>query len=135
MSTALVGIVAAATGVSELGVTASLLGLVLGGLAMMPGHLFGATGAGDLKLLAAIGTWLGPGPIIRAFFYTTLAGGLLALAFALYRGRLGRTLGGTIRLVATPAAAKREIAAPAAGNRFPYGPAIATGCLLVAFGY
>ena len=39
-------------------------GLVLGLALMLPGHLFGATGAGDVKLFAAAGALLGPAPIV-----------------------------------------------------------------------
>src|SRR4029450_10406886 len=53
-------------------------GFALGLLLMLPGHFIGATGAGDVKLFAALGTLLGPGPIATAFFYTALAGGGLA---------------------------------------------------------
>ncbi len=49
---------------------------------MLPGHLFGATGAGDVKLFAAAGALIGPAPIVTAFFYTALAGGVLALIVA-----------------------------------------------------
>ena len=36
------------------------LGMLVGLLLMMPGHLIGATGAGDVKLMAAIGIVSGP---------------------------------------------------------------------------
>ena len=61
---------------------AALAGLALGFALMLPGHLFGATGAGDVKLFAAMGTLLGPGAIFNAFLYTAIAGGLLALVVA-----------------------------------------------------
>ena len=60
---------------------------------MLPGHVFGATGAGDVKLFAAAGTMLGSGRIVRAFLYVAIAGGVLAVAIAIRRGRLGRTVG------------------------------------------
>ena len=43
------------------------------------GTSLGATGAGDVKLFAAIGTLLGPVPMRTAFLYTAIAGGALAL--------------------------------------------------------
>jgi prepilin signal peptidase PulO-like enzyme (type II secretory pathway) len=39
----------------------ALLGLALGLALMLPGHVIGATGAGDVKLMAAVGAFLGPG--------------------------------------------------------------------------
>jgi prepilin peptidase CpaA len=103
------------------------LGLLAGLLLMMPGHLIGATGAGDVKLMAAIGAVVGPGLVLRAFLYTAVAGGVFALAVAARRGLLAETLYGTQRLVTAPLAARQTIESPSRANRFPYGPAIAVG--------
>jgi len=134
ISIATAGIAAAAAGVSGLSVGASLAGFVLGLLLMLPGHLIGATGAGDVKLFAAIGTLIGPVHIGVAFFYTAIAGGVLALLIAAHRRRLGKTIDGTARLVATNAANAAEIESPIANNRFAYAPAIAVGTMLAALG-
>jgi len=128
------GLVFAAAGISGLSVSASILGCVLGLALMLPGHLFGATGAGDVKLFAAAGALIGPAPIVTAFFYTALAGGLLALAVAVRRRRLQRTLNGAVQLVATAAANSSAIAGPLENNRFAYAPAIAVGTLIAALG-
>jgi prepilin peptidase CpaA len=103
------------------------LGMLVGLLLMMPGHLIGATGAGDVKLMAAIGVVVGPGLVLRAFLYTAVAGGIFALAVAARRGLLAETLYGTQRLVTAPLAARQTIESPSRANRFPYGPAIAVG--------
>ena len=50
---------------------------------MLPGHLIGATGAGDVKLFAAAGALIGPAHILTAFIYTALAGGVLAIVISL----------------------------------------------------
>jgi prepilin peptidase CpaA len=134
MTLAALGVACAAGGISGLTVGASLLGLALGLGLMLPGYLFGATGAGDVKLLAAAGALLGPAHIALAFFYTALAGGVLALLVARRRSRLGVTLAGTGRLIATGAANAAAIEHPAANNRFAYAPAIAVGAVLAAFG-
>jgi len=128
------GLVFAAAGISGLSVSASILGCVLGLALMLPGHLFGATGAGDVKLFAAAGALIGPAPIVTAFFYTALAGGLLALVVAVRRRRLQRTLNGAVQLVATAAANSSAIAGPLENNRFAYAPAIAVGTLIAALG-
>ena len=52
----------------------------------------GGLGAGDVKLLAALGAWLGPSDIVWAAMYAALAGGVLALAVALLRGYLRKAL-------------------------------------------
>lgn len=128
------GVLFAACGISGLTIGASLVGFVLGLALMLPGHLFGATGAGDVKLFAAIGALIGPGPILTAFFYTAIAGGALALVVAIRRRRLRRTLGGAARLVATAAANAGAIESPLENNRFAYAPAIAVGTMLAALG-
>ena len=106
------------------------LGLLTGLLLMMPGHLIGATGAGDVKLMAAVGTLLGPDLTFRAFLYSAVAGGVFAVAVATHRGILATTLQDASRLVTSPAGARHAIESPARANRFAYGPAIATGTLI-----
>jgi prepilin peptidase CpaA len=118
------------TGDATLG--ASAAGFVLGLLLMLPGHALGATGAGDVKLMAAVGALVGPADVVYAFLWTALAGGMLAVVVALSRGRLSATLAGTGRLLMAPAGAKETIGATAATSRFAYGPAIAIGSLVAA---
>lgn len=131
-SMAAVGLGFAAAGVSGISVGASLAGLLLGLLLMLPGHLIGATGAGDVKLMAAVGAVIGIHLIVKAFLFTALAGGVLAIAVALQRRRLGATLSGTSRLIASPAGARQEIQGATRASRFAYGPAIAVGSLMAA---
>ncbi len=88
MGTAAIGVVLAATGISGVSLTSSLFGFFLGFLLMLPGHLLGATGAGDVKLFAAAGAVVGAGMIVPAFLMTAVAGGLLAVGIAWWRGRL-----------------------------------------------
>ena len=109
---------------------ASLAGLVLGLLLMLPGYGLGATGAGDVKLMAAVGALVGPSLVVSAFLFTSLAGGVLALIVAMQRKRLAATLAGTGRLVAEPANAPQQIKGATAASRFAYGPAIAIGSVI-----
>jgi prepilin peptidase CpaA len=106
------------------------LGLVLGLALMLPGHVIGATGAGDVKLMAAVGALVGPSVVFNAFLCTAVAGGVFAVAVAARRGRLLATIEGTGQLVTAPTLARSEIEAPARRNRFAYGPAIAVGSLI-----
>lgn len=107
----------------------AMLGVLLGLALMLPGHVIGATGAGDVKLMAAVGSFLGPSLVFRAFLYSALAGGILALAVATRRGLLADTLLGTSRLVTAPSST-RDALVTAGRNRFAYGPAIAAGTLI-----
>lgn len=99
---------------------------------MLPGHALGATGAGDVKFMAAVGSIVGFKVAVTAFLFTAIAGGILAIAVAMRRGRLARTVAGTGRLISAPAGAKREIRSAAPVSRFAYGPAIAVGSVLAA---
>ena len=84
----LTGLALATARLSGVGLGAAFAGFLLGLAIMLPGHLIGATGAGDVKLFAALGTLLGPGRRSSAFLYTAIAGGVLALVVAMQRRRL-----------------------------------------------
>ncbi len=87
-ATAVAGVVLSLTGAGRIGVAASLAGCVIGLAVMLPGYLFGATGGGDVKLLAALGTLLGPERVLFAIFVMAIGGGVIALATAIYRRQL-----------------------------------------------
>ena len=114
---------------------ASVAGCALGLALMLPGHIFGATGAGDVKLLAAFGTLLGPAGILAAFIRTAIVGGIIAMIVATARGRVRATVAGTAGLIMTGGATATVIKDPAVNNRFPYAAAIAIGTALVAVGW
>jgi len=119
-----------ATGITPGGAAA---GFAVGMLLMLPGHLIGATGAGDVKLLAAFGTLLGPGRTVAAFLYMAIAGGALALAVAIARRRTRTTIARAIAVVHSPDAVA-AIERPTENNRFAYAPAIAIGAFAAALG-
>lgn len=123
------GLGLAAAGSSGITLAGALMGMGLGVLLMLPGHLLGGTGAGDVKLMGAVGSILGPPSIIQAFVLTCLAGGVLAVGVAIARQRLAVTLEGTGRLLAGSGAPENPRQASAA-RRFAYGPAIAAGSVL-----
>lgn len=120
------------------------------------GFLFwvGGMGAGDVKLCAAIGAWIGPEQLFIALIFTALAGGVMALAWAMWGGFMGDLLRGTGDLAGKliPGQSKREtvaaeqaglaadeISQPAKGNilkrKMPYAPAIAIGTLMSFFAH
>ena len=132
MTLAMAGVALAATGLGRLGVSAAIAGWGAGLALMLPGYLIGATGAGDVKLLAAVGTLLGPEGILWAFLYTAIAGGAIALIVAALRGRLQQTVDETMWLVLSRGANASAIEGPQANNRFAYAPAIAIGAVLAA---
>ena len=129
---ATLGLLLAGLQMTGTGLAAATGGLLVGLLLMLPGHLLGRTGAGDVKLLAALGTLLGPSGTAAAFVYTLIAGGLLVVLVAAQRGRLATTVSRTATLVRPGGANVAEIDRPSADNRFAYAPAIALGACLAA---
>ena len=134
MGIAAIGLGFAATRLSDLTIAAAALGWGVGlGLMLLP-YVFGAMGGGDLKLFAALGTFLGPRPTLQAFLYTLVAGGVLAVVVALQRRRLQETMHNAAALVASGGANAAAIEHPTSNNRFAYAPAIAVGTLVAALG-
>jgi prepilin peptidase CpaA len=133
VSTAASGLALAGLGATGQTVASAAAGCGLGLLMMLPGYIFGKTGGGDVKLFAAFGTLLGPRPIAMAFFYTAIAGGVLALAVAVHRKRMRQSCANAARLVQTGGTNVGEIEDPALDNRFAYAPAIAVGVLAAAW--
>ena len=127
--TAVAGLGLAATGAGSTGIAAALGGGVLGLGLLLPGHVLGGTGAGDVKLMAALGILLGPAAIVVAFLASALAGGVFAIGHAARRGRLATTLARTAGLVTMPAVMKAQIDMDAPATKFAYGPALALGAI------
>jgi len=65
-----------------------LVGIVL----FFPFFALGGLGAGDVKLLGAIGAWIGPASVLHVGLYSALAGGVFAVVVALRAGYLRQAL-------------------------------------------
>ena len=70
------------------GLATSVGGWILGAALFFPVFALRGMGAGDVKLLAAIGAWLGPLPVASVALITTIAGGAVALVVSLVYGYL-----------------------------------------------
>ncbi|MCU7923748.1 MAG: A24 family peptidase [Candidatus Thiodiazotropha sp. (ex Dulcina madagascariensis)] len=70
------------------GLLMSLAGFVTGFLLLLPGYLLRFTGAGDLKLLATLGVYGGPGIILGVFTISVIAGAIFILGSAVLKQRL-----------------------------------------------
>ena len=66
----------------------SLAGCLLGALLFFPMFALRGMGAGDVKLLAAVGAWLGPGQAAMVALAASLVGGGIAILVALSTGYL-----------------------------------------------
>jgi prepilin peptidase CpaA len=66
----------------------SLGGWLVGAAFFLPFFALGGMGGGDVKLLAALGAWLGPSTIVWVALYSSIAGGGMALAVAAFSGYL-----------------------------------------------
>lgn len=116
--------------IGGVGLPSAAFGAVVGLAVMLPLYLLRAMGAGDAKLMAAIGAFLGPTQILGAVLLTLAAGGVLALAAALW-SRSFRRVTANLRLmlfvVTTGRASGMSIADIETTGRMPYAIAIATG--------
>lgn len=82
---------------------------------------FKLLGAGDSKLMAASGLWLGLNGLVPFLFYMSVAGGLLACATLYLRRK---------NLVATPPEGSWLDTAQKGESRLPYGIAISFGAVM-----
>jgi prepilin peptidase CpaA len=72
------------------GLGASAGGWMIGVGLFLPLFLLRGMGGGDVKLLGAVGAWLGPTSVLYAGLYSVLAGGVLALVIGGMHGYLGK---------------------------------------------
>ena len=109
-------------------------GLVAGLLLFLPVYLLRGMGAGDVKLLAALGTWTGAAQVLWVALFAAIAGGVLAILVALYSNH-ARQLFSNIRLLLThwSVVGIRPVDAltldHGRGPRLPYAVPIALGLL------
>ncbi|MBW3542199.1 MAG: A24 family peptidase [Planctomycetes bacterium] len=68
-----------------LGLWDGFLGMVVGLACLLPLYAVGGMGAGDVKLLAGVGAWLGPQITFYAFCVSSIVGALMAVAMVAYR--------------------------------------------------
>ena len=118
------------------GAAVALGGFALGLTFLLPFYLLGGMGAGDVKMMGAVGAFVGPQAALLAVGVALVCGALGAVGLLMF-GALGvhgssasngldreRHGGAAIASEATHRAAGRSVKA-----RFPYAPAIAAGAL------
>lgn len=110
-------------------------GITVGLVMLLPFYILRGMGAGDVKLMATVGAFLGPTNALLAVGLTLFVGGLIAVAILILRNGIVPALSrywATLRCLVTTLnwayipPATNEIAA----TRFPYAIAIASGTAL-----
>jgi prepilin peptidase CpaA len=115
------------------GALASLGGCALAFLLMFMLHIFGAMGAGDVKLFAAIGSVLGSSLVVPTFLVVVLTGGVLAVVTMLRAGTVRETLLRVVQIFIgfLPGWEMPRFSVPAERRyTIPYGVAITLGSLI-----
>jgi prepilin peptidase CpaA len=119
------------------GVMTATGGLLLALCVYLPLYVLKGMGAGDVKLMAAIGAIVGPGNWLNIFLVTALLGGAASLLLVLVRRQAGQTLHNVSIIVSQLAQGK-----PPAGQdgtlsihhaqalTMPHGAIIASGVCL-----
>jgi prepilin peptidase CpaA len=119
-----------------LGFWDALAGLATGLGLMLPLYLLRAMGAGDVKLMAMVGAFLGPRATVGVVLATFIVGGVMIVAVVLRKGTLGRLLDNlrTMLLASFFKLMMHEAptvdAANTSAGKMPYALAIAAGTII-----
>ena len=118
------------------GLAQSTEGMLAGGGVFFLFFLVRGIGAGDVKLMGAVGAWVGIWPTLLVILYTAFAGLGIAVFYMTFYGRVGDTMGNVGELVRFHLTSgvkphpKINLQDPGA-IRMPYGLAIAMGTLFL----
>jgi prepilin peptidase CpaA len=115
------------------GLLTSLGGCALAFALMFMLHIFGAMGAGDVKLFAAIGSLVGASLVVPTFLVVVLTGGVLAVATMFRAGTVRETLWRVVQIFVgfLPGWEMPRFSVPAERRyTIPYGVAITLGSLI-----
>jgi prepilin peptidase CpaA len=110
------------------GVLHGACGAAAGIAAMLPFYLLRGMGAGDVKLMGAVGSVMGPLMVLLAAAWTLIAGTVLALS--LVTSRVMKKPNSHAIAALCSASLWRLTFSQMRGERFPYAMAIAAGALI-----
>ncbi|WP_063913209.1 prepilin peptidase [Pseudomonas sp. p21] len=106
-----------------------VLGMFIGFAVFIPMYALGGMAAGDVKLMAMVGSFLAPPDALSAALFSLIAGGVCGMLIVLLRGQLKQTLE-RYWLILTAQAYFAPKADEVAGKPFPYSVAILSGTLV-----
>lgn len=115
------------------GALASLGGCAIAFMLMFILHVFGAMGAGDVKLFAAVGSLVGAHLVLPTFLVVVLTGGALALLLMLHTGAVRATMHRVLQILVglLPGWELPRFSVPNdRKHTIPYGVAITFGSLI-----
>lgn len=117
-----------------LGIKGALLGAFTGLAVFLPFYLMRAMGAGDVKLMAGIGSFVGPIAAINVALFILLAGGVLAVVRMVWVRKTQLVLFNVATALGqlVPGTVARFDPATQSADRMPYALAMAAG--LFAYG-
>jgi prepilin peptidase CpaA len=122
------------------GIAMSLVGTVVGLGLLLPLYAIGGMGAGDVKLLAGVGAWVGGTVTFYAFCLSAVVGGVIAVGMVLYRRAWSKHKNQFLMILNEIASvgSPTELATIAAERKssmllLPYGIPIAIGTILYFF--
>jgi Flp pilus assembly protein protease CpaA len=120
-----------------LGLKESSLGLLIGLLLMLPGYVFASMGAGDAKLMAAIGSVVGFKQVLYVALYSYIVMLVIAVLFIIVKGDLFKLLRRykivIYGLFAHTLAYQKPDDSDAASYRLPLAPAMAIATFYVLY--
>jgi len=119
------------------GLKSGIIGMLVAGGLFLLLYTLGAMGGGDMKLMAAVGAWVGSTQVMTLILAAALAGGVLAIGRIIFRNMVGQTLRNTMQLIyyrlTSGLQPHPELNVKSSGSqRVPYGVAIAVGALFCA---
>jgi len=119
---------------SALGIKGALLGALTGLAFFLPFYLLRAMGAGDVKLMAGIGSFVGPATAIDVALFILVTGGVLAVVRMVWVRKTQLVLFNVATALGqwVPGSVARFDPATQSADRMPYGVAMASG--LLAYG-
>lgn len=115
------------------GLLQSLGGFATGMACWLPFYALGWLGAGDVKLFAAAGIWLGPGRAFEGALIAALAGAVLAVGWMLWSYGVRRTAETLSVATVAPSVLAAQGREEDRRRTLPYGVALAVGALVAAW--